>query len=122
MEKRPRLKAKELSGVRIHIENGRFHILGVGGWHRHWRDPYYLMLTVPWQGFFMIVLALYGIANALFAALYLLGGEGTILNAEPGSFADAFFFSVQTSASIGYGVLSPGTPYANILVSVEAVL
>ncbi|MGB3296988.1 MAG: ion channel, partial [Phormidesmis sp.] len=42
--------------------------------------------------------------------------------AEPGSFADAFFFSVQTSASIGYGVLSPGTPYANILVSVEAVL
>ena len=122
MEKRPELKARELSGVRIHVENGRFHVLGIGRWHSYWRDPYYLMLTVPWQGFFIFTIALYGIGNALFAVLYLLGGEGTILNARPGSFADAFFFSVQTSASIGYGVLSPGTPYANVLVSLEAVL
>ncbi len=122
MPNRSKLRARQLSGVRIHFENGRFNILGVGAWHSYWRDPYYLMLTVPWQGFFIIVLALYGIANASFATLYLLGGEGTILNAQTGSFADAFFFSVQTSASIGYGVLSPGTLYANVLVSIEAVL
>ena len=122
MEKPPKLKARALSGVRIQVENGRFNILGVGRWHSYWRDPHYLMLTVPWQGFFILTIALYGIANALFAGLYLLGGEGTILNARPESFADAFFFSVQTSASIGYGVLSPGTSYANIVVSLEAVL
>ncbi len=80
------------------------------------------MLTVPWQGFFVIMVALYALGNALFAALFLLGGAGTILNAQPGSFADAFFFSVQTSASIGYGAMSPGNTYANLVVSLEAIL
>ena len=32
---------------------------------------------------------------------------GGIANARPGSFADAFFFSVQTMATIGYGNMSP---------------
>ncbi|MEO0888552.1 MAG: ion channel, partial [Cyanobacteria bacterium J06648_10] len=101
---------------------GRFHILGLGGWYSYWRDPYYLLLTVPWQGFFVITIGVYALANALAAVLFLLGGEGTIINAQPGSFADAFFFSVQTSASIGYGVMSPGTPYAHLLVSLEAIV
>ncbi|MEL6491757.1 MAG: ion channel [Cyanobacteria bacterium J06621_3] len=117
-KKRPR----QLPKVRIHIENGRFHILGLGGWYSYWRDPYYLLLTVPWQGFFVITIGVYALANALAAVLFLLGGEGTIINAQPGSFADAFFFSVQTSASIGYGVMSPGTPYAHLLVSLEAIV
>lgn len=107
--------------VRIHIEQGRFHILGLGAWHSYWRSPYYLMLTVPWQGFLLITTGLYAIANAAFACLFLAGGDGTIENAEPGSFADAFFFSVQTSASIGYGVMSPGNAYAHLLVTLEAI-
>ncbi|MEO1621072.1 MAG: ion channel, partial [Cyanobacteria bacterium J06632_3] len=114
--------SRRLPRVRIHIENGRFHFLGLGAWYSYWRDPYYLLLTVPWQGFFAITIGVYAIANALAACLFLLGGEGTILNARPGSFADAFFFSVQTSASIGYGVMSPGNTYAHLLVSLEAVI
>ena len=108
--------------VHIHIKRGRFRILGVGRWHSYWKDPYYLMLTIPWPGFFAITVGMYGLANAIAALLFLLGGEGTILNAESGSFADAFFFSVQTSASIGYGVMSPGTPYAHLLVTLEAII
>ncbi|MEO0808796.1 MAG: ion channel, partial [Cyanobacteria bacterium J06643_4] len=88
----------------------------------YWRDPYYLLLTVPWQGFFLITIGVYGLANAIAAFLYLLGGEDTIVNARPGSFADAFFFSVQTSASIGYGVMSPGNSYAHVLVTLEAII
>jgi inward rectifier potassium channel len=42
--------------------------------------------------------------------------------ARPGSFEDAFFFSVQTLGSIGYGVISPATTYAGILVTIEAIL
>jgi inward rectifier potassium channel len=122
MKRRPAARAKVLPKVRIRIKDGRFHILGLGAWHSYWRSPYYLMLTVPWQGFFVITIALYALGNALFAVLFLLGGDGTILNAQPGSFADAFFFSVQTSASIGYGVLSPGNTYAHLLVSLEAIL
>jgi inward rectifier potassium channel len=57
-------------------------------------------------------------ANAGFALLYLLQ-PGAIHNARPGSFADAFFFSVQTIATIGYGQLVPATLYANLLVTLE---
>lgn len=108
--------------VRMRIENGRFHVMGLGAWYSYWRDPYYLLLTIPWQGFLAITAGVYALANAIAAVLYLLGGEGTIVNAEPGSFLDAFFFSVQTSASIGYGVMSPGNTYAHVLVTLEAVV
>lgn len=64
---------------------------------------------------------LYLSANALFALVYLAGGN-CIENAHPGSFADAFFFSVQTMASIGYGAMYPRNFYANAVVTVEAVL
>ncbi|MEL6939718.1 MAG: ion channel [Cyanobacteria bacterium J06598_1] len=117
-----RKRFQRLPQVRIHIKDGRFHILGVGGWASYWRDPYYLMLTIPWQGFLIITVGVYALANAIAAFLFLLGGEGTIINAEPGSFADAFFFSVQSSASIGYGVMSPGNTYAHLLVTLEAII
>jgi inward rectifier potassium channel len=57
----------------------------------------------------------------LFAFAYLVGGDG-IANARPGNFLDAFFFSVQTMASIGYGAMYPQTAYANVLVTVEALM
>ena len=40
--------------------------------------------------------------------VYLLGGA-CISNMTPGSFVDAFAFSVQTLATIGYGVMAPIT-------------
>lgn len=110
-----------LSRVHIHIEEGRFHILGLGIWYAYWRNPYYLMLTVPWPGFFAITVGSYVLANALAAFLYYLGGPETIINSN-GSFLNAFFFSVQTSASIGYGAMTPGTAYGNALVVLEAIV
>jgi inward rectifier potassium channel len=41
---------------------------------------------------------------------------------RPGSFADAFYFSVQTFATIGYGFLSPNSDYSNIIVVIEAAV
>jgi inward rectifier potassium channel len=63
----------------------------------------------------------YLVVNALFALAYLVGGDN-IANAQPGSFLDAFFFSVQTVASIGYGAMYPKTLYANIIVAIEAIV
>ena len=48
--------------------------------------------------------------------------SGSISNARPGSFTDAFFFSVQTLGTIGYGVLTPATIYANLLVTCEVLV
>jgi inward rectifier potassium channel len=126
MRTRLKQKAKRLSGrsqlpIRIaRQEDGKFQVEGLGAWYAYWQDPYHLMLTVPWWGFVSLVSGAYLIINALFAVLYLLGGD-CLNGARPGSFEDAFFFSVQTLGSIGYGVLSPKTPYANAIVTLEAI-
>lgn len=116
MKKKRRLP----SIVQIVRQNGRLNIVGMGKWYSYWRDPYHLMLTLPWSGFLALTVLGYVVANALFALAYLAGGDG-IENARPGNFLDAFFFSVQTMASIGYGVMHPRTVYANVLVTIEAL-
>ena len=58
--------------------------------------------------------------NVCSRSLYLLGNSA-IANARPGSFADAFFFSVETISTIGYGQMSPATLYGNIVMTVEAM-
>jgi inward rectifier potassium channel len=85
------------------------------------RDVYHQMLTMPWSWFFGVQAIAYLIFNAVFAVLYL-AVPGSVANARPDSFADAFFFSVQTMATIGYGVMAPQTLYANILVTAEALM
>lgn len=107
------------SRIYLPYQNGQFRIHGLDDWYTHWREPYYLMLTVPWPGFILVSMGAYTIINAVFAVLYLLGGDG-IANAQPGSFWDAFFFSVQTLGAIGYGAMYPTTPYANAIVAIEA--
>ncbi|MEO1006335.1 MAG: ion channel [Cyanobacteria bacterium J06638_38] len=106
---------------RINFRNGRFEIPGADAWHNYWQEPYYLLLTVPWWGFLLLTILFYLAINALFAWGYLLGGD-CIANATPGSFEDAFFFSVHTLTSIGYGSMYPTTNYADILVTIEALV
>jgi inward rectifier potassium channel len=89
------------------------------GLRRPWfGDLYYFMLRISWCSFLLGGVALYIAANAGFALLYLLQ-PGAVGGARPGSFADAFFFSVQTIGTIGYGQLVPATLYANLLVTLE---
>ena len=107
--------------VHIQIRNGQFKIMGMGVWHSYWRDPYHLLLTIPWTGFFLLICSSYLAINTLFAFAYWFGGN-CIANAKAGSFIDVFFFSVQTLASIGYGVMYPSTLYANIIVTIEAMI
>lgn len=107
-------------GGKLQFENGRFQVVGLGAWYSYWRDPYHLLLTIPWVGFITLASVIYIVVNTLFAVAYLIGGD-CIANAESGSFWDAFFFSVQTLGSIGYGAMYPTTIYANLLVTLEAL-
>lgn len=56
--------------------------------------------------------------NIVFALLYL-AQPGAIANARPGSFADAFFFSLETLATVGYGIMSPATTYGHAVSAFE---
>jgi len=84
-------------------------------------DFYHRLLTVPWWVLFALLAVGYLAFNLVFAGLYLLQ-DGSIADARPHSFLDAFFFSVQTMATIGYGEMRPATLYANLLVTVEVLL
>ena len=84
-----------------------------------WRDPYHFLLTISWPVFLTLAGVAYFAVNAGFALLYALDLEG-ITNAHPGSFWDAFFFSVQTSGTIGYGVLAPRSFYVNVITAIES--
>jgi inward rectifier potassium channel len=81
-------------------------------------DPYYLVLSMSWQAFLASVIALYLAANTIFAALYW-AAPGSIANARPGSFADAFFFSIETLATVGYGEMAPQTMYGHSVATAE---
>ncbi len=75
---------------------------------RHWREPYVFALAIPWPALLALIAGLYLAINLLFAALYRLDPAGIGGGAGPrASFAEAFFFSVQTLGSIGFGVLHP---------------
>ncbi len=86
-----------------------------------WHDAYHDLLTMTWRRFFALVFGGYLALNALFALGYHALGDA-IEGARADSLADAFFFSVQTLATIGYGRMAPRTLPANVLVTVEALL
>ena len=114
-------KRRSFLKVRILKQDGRLNIEGQNRWYSYWRDPYHLLLTLPWPWFLGLVSLGYVVSNALFAVAYLIGGDG-IANARPGNFFDAFFFSIQTMASIGYGAMYPKSDYANTLVAIESLV
>nr|7N9K_A Chain A, Inward rectifier potassium channel Kirbac3.1 [Paramagnetospirillum magnetotacticum] len=106
---------------RILNSDGSSNITRLGLEKRGWLDDHYHdLLTVSWPVFITLITGLYLVTNALFALAYLASGD-VIENARPGSFTDAFFFSVQTMATIGYGKLIPIGPLANTLVTLEAL-
>ncbi len=84
-------------------------------------DMYFAFLTWPLWRFCLVVAAAVLVVNAIFAGLYMIE-PGGISNARDGSFEDAFFFSVQTLATIGYGTMAPQTRYAHIIVTIESIL
>ena len=83
-------------------------------------DPYHLALTAPWPHFAVGVFVLYGFINLIFAALYL-AQPGCVANARPGSVADAFFFSIETLATVGYGEMAPATAYGHSVAAAEII-
>jgi inward rectifier potassium channel len=87
-------------------------------WHN---DFYYAALTASWPQFLLLSAGLFLAINAVFAGLYMLQ-PGGIAGARDGDFGDAFFFSVETLATIGYGQMAPATRYANVLMTAEVLV
>jgi inward rectifier potassium channel len=84
-------------------------------------DIYHNVLAMPWWRFFAYVAAAWLGINAVFAVFYAVS-PGCVAGARSGDLEDAFYFSVQTFATIGYGAMSPATRYGHCVVVVEALI
>ena len=81
------------------------------------RDLYHLILVQRWGGFYGILISLYLLANVVFATLYWLQPGGVA--ESDNSWGNAFYFSIETIATVGYGVMHPVTLYTHLLSIVE---
>ena len=88
---------------------------------------YHWLLTISWPRFLAFITGSYIIVNIFFAFAFLLLGPDALQSSTAGDFAGtafyrAFFFSVDTFATIGYGNIIPVGVAANTLVTIEALL
>ena len=83
-------------------------------------DLYHAFLRARWWASLLAIVVFFLAVNVVFAAVYTV--VGGIENMREGSFLDAFFFSVHTMATIGYGSMYPATTLTNVLVVAEAIV
>lgn len=114
------------SRQRLLNRDGSFNVVrkGLSFWSS--LSLYHALLTMVWWRFFGLVIGLYVVANAVFAAAYQMCGPGALSGDSGGlaghNFLRAFFFSVETLSTIGYGNIAPVGLAANLLVSIEALI
>jgi len=82
------------------------------------QDLYHHFMTVSWPRLFGTIAALFLGFDFLFGCLYRLV-PGCIANLNPPGFAGAFFFSVETLATVGYGDMHPQSLYGHTVAMVE---
>ena len=112
------------SGQRLINRDGSFNIIrrGMAAWR-----PYQSLVEMSWAHFLAVVAVFYVVTNALFAAVFFLIGVDTLSGVQAsGSAADdftsAFFFSIQTFTTVGYGAISPTSPASNMVASFDALV
>lgn len=106
-------------------ENGQFNVRRFGITLRD-QHPYLFLISTSWSNFFGIVLLCFTLVNLGFAWLYaaigiassLKGAEAPTRTAE---FVNAFFFSIHTLTTVGYGNIYPVGPWANLASACEAL-
>ncbi|MGE0789970.1 MAG: ion channel [Sandaracinaceae bacterium] len=94
------------------------YLLRTGHRTRPFTDMYAFLLRARWVTVIALAAGTFIVVNALFALVYWLV-PGSVANSD-GTYLGAFFFSVQTFASIGYGFMYSNGVAGNTIAVVEA--
>ncbi|MCU0346342.1 MAG: ion channel [Saprospiraceae bacterium] len=107
---------------RLIAKDGSYNVLRVGNWS--W-SPYQDLVEMPWSKFFLVVIAYFVASNLFFAVLLNLVGIDCLSGVKHGTwlenFQQAWFFSVQTFTTVGYGSISPSCISTNFVAAAIAL-
>ena len=103
----------------VTIGSTRVHTHGLP--RAHLQDVYHYAMVLSWRWFMLLCAGAFLALNTVFAGLYMLTDQA-IANQSPAGFLGAFFFSVETLATVGYGDMHPATLYAHVVATVEIFL
>ena len=107
---------------RIVNADGSYNIVRQGA-RIKWKDAYKYLTEKSWASFFGLLFSFYVLLNFIFTCLYWCIGFDSITGIDPekgSAFLQAYYFSVQTFTTVGYGVMSPTGWAAQMVSSIEA--
>jgi inward rectifier potassium channel len=107
---------------RIINADGSYNVIKKGA-SKGFRDVFKYLIEIKWSTFFILLFSAYIITNLLFTCIYLLCGFENISGIDPDAgpvFFQAFFFSVQTFTTVGYGTLAPLGLATQAVAAIEA--
>ena len=113
---------KPNNSTTVTVRSGQFEFVKVNTNRLDWHDIYHQLLTLSWPRFLCVLLGAYAVLNFVFATLYFAGGGACIAELPRGSFFGAFFFSVETLATVGYGHMYPQSLYGHLVTTTEIMV
>lgn len=108
---------------RLIAKDGNFNVerAGLKSW-----GPYQDLVEMSWGKFFGVVVVFFVVVNILFALLLNAIGIDCLNGVQEGTwlrnFEQAWFFSVQTFTTVGYGSISPSCISTNFVAAAIALV
>ncbi len=115
---KPKNQDSSHKAIRLVRRGGEVSVVRHGFPTRLLRDYFYSLLQRGWPRLMLTLVGFILTSNAFFATLYEVLGLH-IANAN--TWWDYFFFSVQTMATVGYGLMSPVGIAANLVAAIESI-